>query len=157
MDKDKILAALPALDRASLGAIQAVIASLLNGPTAAHDKGATELTLAVFNALQATVGQPTAYKTFAQTTAAKHLQKRLPDMGTFLNANFSGWDKNKVGQQAFLQMLFGLLADDLKSRGVKPTLGIMVNNLGRLAEAFNDAFPGYLTGKMGALILKRFQ
>ena len=157
MTKDKILAALPTLDRASLEAIQAITASLLNGPTAAHDKGVTELTLALFNALQAVCGQPTAYKTFAQTTAAKHLQKRLPDVTTFLDDNFNGWDKNKVSQQAFLQMLFGLLADDLKSRGVKPSLGIMVNNLGRVAEVFDQAFPDYLAGKMGGMILKRFQ
>lgn len=157
MGKDEILAALPKLDRAALEAIQAVTTTLLQGRTGAIGTADHGLTQHAFTALAATLGQPTAYKTFACTEAGKRLQKRLPEFEVFLDKAFEGWGRNLISQQALFQMLFGLLADDLSSRGVRPTLGIMVMNLGRLPEVFDAQFPGYRQAGLGKMVLKGFQ
>lgn len=157
LTKEQILGALPKLERPDLEAIHAVTGSLLGAATGVLTKPASPLALTTFAALAGAVASPMPYASFNATSAARKFDAYLPDMTAFLNVQFSGWDKNKVSQQAFLTMLFGLLADDLKSRGVAPTLGIMVVNLKRLPEVFDNAFPNYREAGLGKMILKRFQ
>lgn len=156
MNKDEILAALPALTRPELEAIQAVTSSLLGAATAAFEPGAGTLAAGLLNALCVAVNAAVTPSTLAGTTAGKTFNKHLPAVTKFLDAHFKGWDANKLVQTAFLSMLMELLRDDLKERGVTPSLGIMVTNLLRLPEVFSNAFPNYLEAGLGDMVLRHF-
>lgn len=155
ISKSDILGALPKLSRGDLEAVHAMASHLL-GATAAPATAGGTLGGAVFDALVAALGASMAYSRYSPT-ASRQFEKKLPDLTKFLDQHFEGWNQNKVSQLAFLKMLFSLLADDLKERGVAPTIGIMVTNIPRLSEVFNNAFPGYLANGLGSMILKNFQ
>ena len=158
LTKDQILAALPKLSQADIAAIAAMATSLSAGRTAAPDKRGAAAGSAIFDALQAAVGATMPYETFMATRNGTKLHAQgIPHLELFLDKHFKGWNNNRVSQQAFLSFMFELLADDLKERGVTPTLGIMVVNLNRVHEVFENAFPGYIASGMGKLILKNFQ
>lgn len=157
ISKDQILAALPNLQKSDLEAIHAISGSLLAGATGASaSSGAVPLAPMIFDALVSAVGATTAYSSYSPT-ATRQFEKRVPDLTKFLDAHFTGWDNNKVGQIAVLRMLFGLIADDLRGRGVNPTIGMLVVNMGRIAEVFENAFPGYLESGIASVVLKNFR
>lgn len=157
MVKDDILAALPALSRPELEAIQAVCTSLLGGRPAAFEPGAGTLAAGLLNALCAAVNAAVTPSNLIGTTTGKTFDKHLPAVGRFLGAHFKGYDDNKLVELAFLRLLADLLRDDLKERGVTPTIGILVTNLTRLPEVFDNAYPGYLAAGMGGFILDRLR
>jgi len=153
LTKTDILAALPKLSQVDLVAIQVMAASLLKGRTAALPAGAGLVHQTTLNALLATVGATQG----APKALLTKFNAKLPGLTRFLDENFPGWGKNRVTQEAFLRMLFGLLHDNIKSIGLTPSLGVMINHLGRMHEVVEDAFPNYLASGMGPVILKRFQ
>lgn len=153
ISKDDILAALPTLTRPELEAIQAVCASLTGGHTAAFEPGAGTLAASLLNALCAAVNATVSPANLSGTATGKTFNKHLPAVTKFLAAHFKGYDDNKLVELAFLRLLADLLADDLKGRGVTPTIGILVTNLTRLPEVFDNAYPGYLAAGMGSFIL----
>ena len=114
---------------------------------------ACQLTL---NALAATAGLTNATISLPERTQ-NQFNAKCPKFISFLNEHFKGWDANKNSQLAFLKMLFELLADDLKERGVNPTVGIMVASLGRIPELIDAAFPDYRASGMTDLILRHFK
>lgn len=154
MTKDEVLAALPKLDRAGLEAVAAVTASLLAAHTAAPNGPAAPLAAMCFNALGAALNVTLSLQNAPATTQAA-FNKRLPDTIEFFNNHFKGWDANKVGQTAFLMMMFEALRDYLIRIGIKPNFGTMINNMPHLARAFDDMFPSYIENGMGDLIIKR--
>ncbi len=156
MTKDQLLSALPSLTRPELEQVAAVAASLLGGRIANVAVPASPLAAPIFEALSVAANATVTLENLSGTTAGKGFAKYLPAVTKFLDAHFEGWAYNKLVQSAFLSMLMELLRDDLKERGVKPTLGVMVNNLGRLPEVFDNAYPGYLEARMGGLVLQHF-
>ena len=152
MIKDEILVALPKLPKADLEAIHALAGHLL-GPTS----GLGEQGQAIFDALAASLGLTASYASITASKPARLFIQRLPAFVLFMGKNFPGWDDTKVGQQAFLRMLFGLIITDLNNRGVTASLGMVVSNMGRLPEIVETNFPDYLKSGMGYVILKRFQ
>lgn len=157
MTKDEILAALPLLPRPDLEAIAAIAQSLLGGRLSNAAVTATPLAAPLFGALCDAVNATAALSNMTGTTTGKTFEKHLPGTTKFLDHHFKGWDDNKLVQLAFLRMLTELLRDDLKERGVTPSLGILISNLGRLPEVFDNGYPGYLEAGMGSLILKHFR
>lgn len=155
--KESIFGALPKLSRDDLVAVHLMAGHLLGAATAPIDEGAGTANQAIFNALVAALGLPLAYSSFNLTSSAKLFEKKLPSLIEFLNVNFKGWDAKKVTQLAFLRMLFGLLVDDLKEREVTPSMGILISNMGRIPEVFDNAFPFYRESGLGKVILKKFQ
>lgn len=155
LNKDTILGALPALSQVDLAAIHAVAGQLLGAATGRSKNQPTVDSSLFFDALGAALGQPV----FGfNPTIRLRFDKALPALTSFLDTDFKGWDANKVGQIAFLRMLFNLLVKDLKERGVPPTLGIIVNNMPRIPEVFDAAFPGYRESGIAAeMILKHFK
>lgn len=156
MTKDKILAALPKLERVDLEAVHAIAGSLLAGATGPSNSAAVPLAPMVFDALVTAIGATMPYSSYSPT-ATRQFEKRVPDLIKFLDTHFTGWDRNKVAQIAVLRMLFGLIADDLRGRGVKPNIGTMVVNMGRIADVFDGAFPGYLESGIASVVLKNFR
>jgi len=154
MNKDSILAALPTLTRADLEAVHATAASLLGARGAMVASTATSPAADLFEALSGHLNVTAAYATVAGTKPGKLLIKNAPAAYKFFNAHFPGWDESRVTKLAFLHMFADLLVSDLKERGVTPTFGIIVANLIRLPEVFENAFPGYLENGMGHLVVK---
>jgi len=155
--KEQILSLLPKLARDDLAAIHLMAGHLLGAATVAPEAEADTVGQGIFDALVAALGLPLAYSSFTLTTSAKTFDKKVPGLVKFLNTSFPGWDAKKVSEQAFLRMLFGLLVDDLKEREVTPTLGILIANISRVPEVFDNSFPMYLESGLGKVILKKFQ
>lgn len=156
MTKDEILAALPTMAQADLEAIQAMTNHLLGGHTGPQARPGGMVAPMVFDALASALGVITAYSNYNHAVF-KQLDQRMPGLVVFLNANFKGWDRNKITQLAFLKMLFGLLIDDLKDKRVTPTVGILIINIPRIPEVFEKAFPNYLKTGLGKLVLKTYK
>jgi hypothetical protein len=157
MTKDLILAALPTLTRPDLEQVAAMAQTLLGGRVGNVEPPASPLAAALIQALGEAINAPVPLSNLTGTTTGKTFQKHLPAIGKFLDAHFSNWSTNKLTQAAFLHMLMELLRDDLKERGLTPSLGIMVTNLGRLPEVFDNAYPGYLEAGLGDMVLRHFR
>lgn len=155
--KDAILAALPTLSRPELEQVHAIATTLLGGHTGAFAGPAGTLAAPIFEALGGAVNAAVSLQNLSGTTAGKTFDKYLPAVTKFLDAHFDGWTHNRLVQSAFLRLLMELLRDDLKARGVNPSVGVMVSNLARLPEVFDNAYPGYLEAGMGAVVLDHFK
>jgi hypothetical protein len=156
MNKDAILGALPNLSQPDLVAIHAMSGQLIKATGAVLSEPGS-LAAQLFEALSGAVNVTMPLSNLTGTTTGKTFEKHLPAVGKFLDAHFKGWDSNRLIQTAFLRMLMGLLRDDLKERGVTPSLGIMVTNLGRFPEVFDAAYPDYLAAGMGQMVLRHFE
>lgn len=156
MRRDDIIGALPKLSQPDLIAIQSLISALIKpaGEVSGQAGGSGPI---IFEALSGAVNATVALANLTGTATGKTFQKHLPAVTKFLDAHFKGWDANKLVQTAFLSMLMELLRDDLKERGVTPSLGIMVTNLLRLPEVFSNAFPNYLEAGLGDMVLRHFK
>ena len=157
MSKDAVLALLPKLKPAELEAVIAVANNLLSRAyTGANAGPATPLAALTIEAIGAAIGLTGGHANLPPKVIAA-LDRRLPDMTAFFNAHFEGWDSNKVGQQAFLRMLFDGLRDDLLRRGIKPNYTTMINNLPQLRRVIDGLFPGYIDGGATGLLMRRFK
>jgi hypothetical protein len=153
MTKDQIVAALPKLSKTDLEVIHGLTGHLLG----AAGLPLTPIGQAFINALLTATGQPKGYISPVAASQRRAFETRAGHLAAFLNENFKGWDDNKTTQHAFLTELFRLLADDLKNRGVKPTLGVMIINMKRIPEVFDNAFPLYRESGLGHVILAKFK
>lgn len=153
--KGQILEILPKLTRTDLEQVHATAGSLLGGATGAAESGPTGVAEVTFNALVTALGLSMPYSALP-TDIARRFKNAVPPLVKFLDSNFPGWASNKITQLAFLRMLFGLLVDDLKGRGVTPRIGMIVVNMVRLPEVFNAAFPDYLEAGLGGIILNQY-
>lgn len=156
MTKDRILAALPKLAQADLEAIHAMSGALLNGRTAALPVQGGEPALTIFNALAATAGAAISLQTLSPKLR-KAFDGKVGPLECYLSRHFSGWDKHKLSQMAFLQALFDLLKTNLMALELTPSLTLMINNLHRMPRIIEDAYPDYLQAGLGDLILKHYR
>lgn len=148
------MAALPSLARADLEAVHGLCTHLL-GATGTAQPGALGAGLALYDALVTALGASVPYSALP-TDSARRFRKAVPHFIKFLDTNFVGWDSNKITKTAFLRMLFTLLVTDLKGRGVSPSVNIIIVNMGRMSEVFDNSFPNYLENKLGHVILKQY-
>lgn len=155
--KADILTALPKLTGAELAEVAAVIGHLQNkGRSGARPEGAATVPELLFNALAATVGASMSRQNLP-APLAKKLASHAGPVKQFLDADFAGWDSNKLTQQAFLTFLMSLLTNMLTAYETKPSVRTMILNLDKLPKAFDREFPDYRLSKMGHMVLKRFQ
>ncbi len=156
MTKDEILAALPKLSPADLEAVAAMAGALLGARTAALPGPAATLAAVTFGALSGALNLTAGYASMPPSVQAS-FNKQMPGMVEFFNANFKGWDDNKVGQQAFLRMMFEALRDYLRAGEIKPTYKSMINIMPHMGRAFDNLFPGYLEAGATSIIMARFK
>lgn len=154
--KDQILEALPGLSASDLTMIQATITGLLGGRIGNVAAPAGTLAAPLFEALCGAVNATVPLSNIVGTPTGKTFQKHVPPTQQFLDRYFKGWDRQAIVQMAFLRMLMELLCEDLKTRGAAPTVGVMVTNLLRLPEIFENAYPGYLDAGLGDMVLRHF-
>lgn len=155
MTKDQILTALPRLSRPELEAVQAVATSLLGGRVSNLPSKASQTAEVLFDALAATVSHPVPYSSLPPHLASR-FDRHVPNLIVFFDLHFKGWDSHKMVQTGFLRMIFSLIAAHLKEYGVTPSIAMLINNLPRIYEIVDNAFPGYLENNMGYMILKMF-
>jgi hypothetical protein len=151
MNKDQILAALPSLNQDDLRAIAAVIVSMLrrDGTVGPLVKQGNSPNTWLAEALQATLGQPN-YP--LRGTALKAFNKNAPIALAFMNTHFAAPMTRYDRALALMRYLLGLLADNLKVMKVPVTTTTLAQNLHRIPEVFNDAFPGYALSNATAMI-----
>lgn len=163
LTKEQVLGALPKLKREDLEAVHLMAGHLL---AAAQPSRAITVTRggtlaacihdALMNALGAAMYTP-FLASGATTAFQRNFNKEVPGMIAFLDADFKGWNDNKLVQLAFLRSLFDLLIYDLKEMGVTPSPGIVVRNMKRIPQVFDSSFPDYRVSRMGHLIVDRFR
>jgi hypothetical protein len=158
MKKDSILAALPKLKPDDLKQVHAVAASLLAAlgkPADAALSVGYDTGLAIFDALVSAAGV-TATMQSLPVSLVQRFDRQWPALVTFLDANFKGWNDNKVSRAAFLRHLFDLIQKEVRVH-TKPTPLTMINNMHRLPEVLDKAYPNYLKSGLGHLIISRFK
>ena len=152
--KDTILAALPKLDRASLGAIQAAVAHLRGStPQNAPAPVVTQAEGWLFTAITAALGVKMGFDRMASTETYKHWQKHTPEAIGFITAQFAEALDKQATALALTRFLVGLIITDLKRQKVPVSLHSVIVNLGRMPSVFEDQFPGYIQSGAAKLVL----
>ena len=144
LTKDQILAALPSLSQADLKALGAVIGGLVRAeaPDASNDPTAW---------LAEALGAVTGVSWLGGAGAA--FNKNAPLAIKFMQTHFTGALNNKITALALMRYLLLLLVANLKEMKVPVSRLTLSQNLHRLGEVFNDAFPGYGNGKAAKLVM----
>ena len=153
--KSQIIGALPTLTRPELEEIQAVATSLLGGHLSNVRKPATALAGQVFAALNSALKANTSLETLP-TNLQQKFERKHQHFIDFLNTDFKGWDQNKVKSNALMVIMLDLLKKDLERIQIKPTYTIMINNLHRMPEVFDDAFPDYRASGLGMVLINKY-
>jgi hypothetical protein len=151
MTKDQVLASLPSLSHDDLKAIRAVIGGLLG------EKASGGLSVASdhpYEWLTAAIGAAIGHKGPMNGYTVREFKKRAPVAMTFINENFADAMKNKTSALAMMRYLIILLIDDMKIKRMPVTLVTVTQNLHRLQEVFNNAFPGYGTEQAAYIIAR---
>ena len=149
LKKDQILAALPGLSQPDLLAIRAAISALL-GPD--QGKPAPQGVGPLYEALLAYLGLPgPQWGRFATSRAGQAFKQATPNVLAFMGA-FG--PLKRVERLAIYKVVFGLLAADLKRRGIPVSLSTLSYSMERVPDVFKSAYPGYLEGGLGLLIVK---
>ncbi len=152
MDKDQILAALPALNHTDLQAVAAVTGKLL-ADTA--DGVAGDPAKWLYEALAGMLGLPFSYDYMQRQHSAKQFNANAPVFLAFMTANLGERVfHKKVVCIAVMNTLLQLICDDLKAKRVPVTLGTVSMNLPRIATVFEQAFPGYIESNLASMAVK---
>lgn len=149
---NNVLAMLPTLNKKELEAVIAVASELLG----ASNAPASPLAALVFDAISGALNKPSVLGTLP-VTLQKRLVKNVPQLITLLNTDFQGWDETKNLQIAVLRYMMILLRVDLEGFIQNPSYKSMIDNLPRMGEAFDKAFPSYRKSKLGDVILMKMQ
>lgn len=151
LSKDKILQALPNLPKSELNEIVQLCLSILNDDGEADRKA--ELW---FDAFVSALGSKQRYGHIKKTAVGAALRRNAPDAEAFLNSVLSEKVKRNLGRAAVRRYLAELMIADLKKIKLTPTPRILANNLPRLAEVFDTAFPHWRASNLTHLIFDRF-
>lgn len=153
MEKDSILALLPSLSKDYLRALQAVIGGLLGQPV---DQLAITPHPVMFDALVTALGLAMGFQNLP-VAAQKAFKTKAVNLDNYLTHWIpSSSSLTKTGQKAFYYDLFALLKNDLLSREVKPSISVMINNMGRMPYVIDQAYPCYLASGMSYLITRGY-
>lgn len=157
MNRDQILAALPALKPTALKAIRAACDGLLGEaatPTAAPIESAPTGPLGwLYDGLLIAIGLKVAWKQFGPSQAGKQFSKWGPEVVSFAQSAFPEAMTKKVSGLAIIRLLLELIVADLRKRKVPITLGTVTIHMQRVQDVFREAFPGYLEAGLGGLIV----
>ena len=141
MSKDQVLTLLPKLKRDELQAVKAVLDSLLSSKNNNVELWG--------DACRVVLGIEQRFA-IVKTVAAK---RNLDAAEEFLKSVLP--EHCRAHLMAARQRLVSLLADDLKRRKVNPTVGIILANLGRLPEVFDNAYPDYRKSGLAWIIFTK--
>lgn len=155
MTRDEILAALPKLSTAEQKSIMAALVALgvKGGGQQAPTLSAQQR--AVFDAIGHALNTKLAPGLLVRGVIAKHFDRCSTQMLNFVNHNFGFAMKGKVAMLALIRFMVVLVVDDLRKKRIRLTPGVVVLNLTRINEIFEDAYPGYLQGGLSKFLVNR--
>jgi hypothetical protein len=138
-----ILADLPNLNQKELDVVQAALARL----------GRKEAEVPqLYTALTLVLGSKIPYGRFQHTDTYRTWKLNLPLVAAFVAETWP--ELQDVGRLGLLRYLLGLLAEDLRVRGIPVMTGTMVRELPNLPSLFDRCFPGYREAGLSHLIVK---
>jgi hypothetical protein len=150
-----VLAILPTLNKKELEAVIAVANQLLRGAEGVNDTASPIMAL-TFEAISGALNSPMKLN-MMPANLIRQFEKKLPSLILLFNADFEGWDATKNLQIAFLRYMMILLRVDLENLKINPSPRSMIDNLPRMGEAFDNAFPNYRKSGLGNLIIMKMQ
>lgn len=150
LSKDQIIGALAALSQRDLLAIKTVASSLLlqGVPEAQNNPENAQgwLFAALAGVMNTGPRLPASVKFFS---------KNAPVFLGFVSTHFEWAMHKKVDALAVMTGLLQLLVSDLKARGVPVTYTTVSVHLPRVAEVFENAFPGYIASGLAEIFIKK--
>lgn len=154
MKTNTIISALPSLDKEDLEKIRLVVDDLLSrrgGGTA------TEHEQFLFDAMgiilrDEGIRENIHYDLFKKTAAYKTWKANVDDVTAWLRRHFPK-QQTKVEMTSLARLLFSkVLVPWMRENGIPVTQGTLANNVGRLPECFDIAFPGYAGSGLAPMI-----
>jgi hypothetical protein len=139
-----IMPALPALSKRELTLLRAAADHLLGKPTATVGP--------LYSVLLTVTGSQLPFDKFQRSQAYKSWLENEKLFNAFVTDAW-GESLKKVTETALMTYLVGLLADDLKRRGVPVSVGTLAVNLGSAQQVFDTNFPGYRDAGLAHVIL----
>jgi hypothetical protein len=152
LTKSQIIAALPKLPVTELNEVVAVAQSLLGGHTGAVAGSADRVPALLLDAIRGAVN---AERAWLKPALEHKLIEQSKAVTRYCNKHFPDWDQNRNKQVKFIRFLMELLKSDLIAIKVKPTLTTMINNLHRLYEVVDSAYPGYAEAGLYNVIFRK--
>lgn len=142
----EVLKLLPKLSQQELLLLKAAIEELVSQPDDAPEHP-------LWGVVTKAVGMAAPWAVFKTSRGNYRLwNKYAPAIDAFLDTQFPA--ATKLQRHALLTFIISSLIADLKGRGVPITIGIVIKNLGRFIQVFDDQFPGYLESGLAHLILR---
>jgi hypothetical protein len=138
-----ILSLLPQISRHDLALVRAAVDRLL---------GAADTATPLYDALLTVTGVKMPFSRFQRSKAGKHFAEGEKLVLNFVNDTWA--DLGTVTSQSLLVYLLEMLADDLKRRGITPSVGTLALNLSSVPQVFDNNYPGYRDDEMAPMILE---
>ena len=150
LTKDQVLGALVDFDHEALKAIRAAADGLIRQGGSQPPDGQQNACTWLFEAMQGIISDD------PRLQAAKPDKRAYGFIG-FAQKHFPETMAKKVTAIAVMRSLLNLIAEDLKDKQVPVTFGTLMNNLPRIPEVYEVAFPGYLSSGLAQLFIKPTQ
>lgn len=159
LSAETMVSNLPLIDHDGLLKVRQALDLLLGGQStagpAAHPEGFEAI---LFDAMTAEfesrgIRRNMPFSAFARTSHYRHWRNSLPTLQDFITKEFNGHVKEKRDKVALCRLLISMLFDELRERDLPLSYGTVAANIGRLAEVFDNGFPGYLQCGMAHIVI----
>lgn len=98
------------------------------------------------------IRQAIGYGSFTETKHYKSWRKNLGTVSEFIEEAFKGYTNTEVQRIAICRILIKTMIRDFKMNGIPVSLGSIANNIHRIPQTFDRAFPGYLSSGLAYLV-----
>lgn len=153
---DTIASQLPAMSEADLLKVRKLTDMLLQGqPKEIESEDPTERLL--FEAVRvelAAVGIRSAmtYAQFSESRFYKSWKRGVEVVRAFIETSFKGYIKNETHHLAVCRVLVQTMVKEFRAREIPLSIGSIANNIHRVPQTFDRAFPRYLESGLAYLV-----
>jgi len=158
---DSIASQLPAMSAADLLKVRQLTDMLLGQGQVTGTPAATKpddrFEATMFEALKselASVGinSNISYRAFSESKYFKSWKRGVDVVQKFVNDAFKGYLKTEAQRVGICRILVQTMIREFKDRGIPVSVGSVANNIHRIPQTFDRAFPGYLESGLAYLI-----
>lgn len=93
-----------------------------------------------------------SHTSFAESRYYKNWKRGVKQVGEFCDKAFRGYVKSETQRLGLYRIFLQTLIKDFKRKDIPVSVGTIANNVHRVPQAFNNAFPGYVESGMAYLI-----
>lgn len=150
-----ILQHLPKLKKQQLQQLRMLLDSL---GTVAEIEPESETSRIVFDLLRSLTHSHISYSNFMKSKSGASYRKHLPSVESFISSLISTTSTEtatETTKKHLLRYILSLIYDDLVERQVVPTVGSITQQLGRMADIFESAFPAYRSSRLDSFVVDR--